>query len=263
MGFQTTYEELKQYLPSCTYKHKSLPDYLWGIETEEMVGHSIIPDLLPDYLWGIETRHLPVVHSVFIASRLPMRNWNPPTTKPVRSFQTSFQTTYEELKLSFYISSFVNLKYTLPDYLWGIETSIWWRRRESNPRFQTTYEELKLWSIFQVRYFHFLASRLPMRNWNYPTRTLRAGDESLPDYLWGIETYQSVVDCRWHISASRLPMRNWNFEAWSEGSEGSCFQTTYEELKHVNVGGQERLWRTPGFQTTYEELKLFLLTINH
>ena len=53
------------------------------------------------------------------------------------------------------------------------------------------------------------ASRLPMRNWNYSGLSLSHGICPLPDYLWGIETDLDRVKIP-AGGASRLPMRNWN-----------------------------------------------------
>jgi len=189
----------------------SLPDYLWGIETWRNVLCQQKSGRLPDYLWGIETFLLLLNTVLSLASRLPMRNWNSfplrrffyytASRLPMRNWNSfallksgattflSFQTTYEELKLS---SIFA---------VCGCIES-----------FQTTYEELK--HVFDVYGYtgESPASRLPMRNWNClreriasdycrsfqttyeelkraifcicPIRPARR----LPDYLWGIET---------------------------------------------------------------------------
>jgi len=99
LGFQTTYEELKQAFDNLVDVTGSLPDYLWGIETlkggkkmwklpgfqttyEELKlrgGRWKPPpgNGLPDYLWGIETLGLVWWKGgIAPASRLPMRNWN-------------------------------------------------------------------------------------------------------------------------------------------------------------------------------------------
>jgi len=97
--------------------------------------------------------------------------------------------------------------------------------------FQTTYEELK--RIIQgIHPAWVIASRLPMRNWNF----------CLPQSLLPV------------ILASRLPMRNWNSQSSVLFKLLSRFQTTYEELKHDRF--RFLLTRGLGFQTTYEELKL-------
>jgi len=108
-----------------------------------------------------------------------------------------------------------------------------------------------------------IASRLPMRNWNY---TMKGGETvkiiKLPDYLWGIETWISgkfrsevfgLPDYLWGIetpskvtvctlgSASRLPMRNWNGEAINMG------QGSYGKLP-------DYLW---GIETFLREVLLF------
>ena len=143
--------------------------------------------------------------------------------------------------------------WTLPDYLWGIETFLGYKRctvkkasrlpmrnwnertiRNCSPnlnRFQTTYEELKPSSFYPILFFA-LASRLPMRNWNVPSLSEYLQTLMLPDYLWGIETLFQRVDL--HLSLSR-------------------FQTTYEELKRSKVKHIDIVWCS--FQTTYEELK--------
>jgi len=55
----------------------------------------------------------------------------------------------------------------LPDYLWGIETQDNQKvEMFPNLSFQTTYEELKLVEGMVSR-IQRVASRLPMRNWNY------------------------------------------------------------------------------------------------
>ncbi len=98
---------------------------------------------------------------------------------------SGFQTTYEELKLRHL------------------------RHDGRRFRFQTTYEELKHLGLTQ-REIETLASRLPMRNWNWQRATFSSQSVCrLPDYLWGIETdwfHRHSVN----LAASRLPMRNWN-----------------------------------------------------
>jgi len=142
--FQTTYEELKQdihfwiavsgfasRLPMRNWNlaqvtdfglGSELPDYLWGIETSRTRFLWIRKQELPDYLWGIETA--PCCSSPFVfnsASRLPMRNWNQilrceyhlvceASRLPMRNWNKIF------ISESLYLVS-------LPDYLWGIETS--------------------------------------------------------------------------------------------------------------------------------------------
>ena len=147
------------------------------------------------------------------ASRLPMRNWN---------LGQGFS--YRPQLLS------------LPDYLWGIETGArqaWGLRRLG---FQTTYEELKhdpeatpkttaeMASRLPMRNWNFpyrltpyptWASRLPMRNWNFAGSSRMDWTRPLPDYLWGIETLLLVLPADDLMAlASRLPMRNWNSTFW-------------------------------------------------
>jgi len=134
-------------------------------------------------------------------------------------------------------------KLGLPDYLWGIETcggrqgwqngggSFQTTYEELKPlqsrrllpgatRFQTTYEELKL-SFRRVAHGCLdWASRLPMRNWNWRYKTWAKRLDSLPDYLWGIETRIWTKEANHPGTASRLPMRNWN--AWQKAQKRSC-----------------------------------------
>ncbi len=185
-----------------------LPDYLWGIETfpsdallaffsgfqttyEELKqGRYVLPGIgyaaLPDYLWGIETCNKQLTYYNSLASRLPMRNWNPEECSgrvqecgasrlPMRNWNKTYVTTQK----------FTN---KLPDYLWGIETIV---QRAPSP--------------------YSSASRLPMRNWNRrPPKPSWLPGCSLPDYLWGIETAFRDRRPAWLWWASRLPMRNWN-----------------------------------------------------
>ncbi len=120
--------------------------------------------------------------------------------------------------------------------------------------FQTTYEELKLAAASRFNVDEEIASRLPMRNWNKPTRTNPPDHGGpLPDYLWGIET--QLWPERYHLRrASRLPMRNWNQSSSTDWILIYGFQTTYEELKQSPNGWKEV--QHMSFQTTYEELKL-------
>jgi len=142
---------------------------------------------------------------------------------------------------------------SLPDYLWGIETSTSQSLLPSRLlRFQTTYEELKhrifvcflpKATCFQTTYEELklsflvnnsentIASRLPMRNWNPPIHGRNSSLEPLPDYLWGIET---CPICEGLATADLLPDYLWGIEtiiALCIWKRCSCFQTTYEELK--------------------------------
>ena len=116
--FQTTYEELKPREEFASYPFAKLPDYLWGIETR-------LPQSCCIQLFRFQTTYE------------ELKLWTTSGTFPAFSFQT----TYEELKLVIFRTSATQL--WLPDYLWGIETRIWWT----------------VWR-------HRCASRLPMRNWN-------------------------------------------------------------------------------------------------
>ena len=220
----------------------------------------MLSEVLPDYLGGIETKSI---------------CWTAPLS--------CFQTTYEELKRAVMLPMPLPTK-SLPDYLWGIETTFFQNPKKLSLRFQTTYEELKheLWPPGAVAFVS--ASRLPMRNWNWNKPIWRALILVwLPDYLWGIETSE-LPDFQVKAVASRLPMRNWNLFAADQSNFSSsklpdylwgietqfpcvsflpplpCFQTTYEELKlSSSTGGS---WGIYGFQTTYEELKQILQSRN-
>jgi len=165
--------------------------------------------VLPDYLWGIETSfHTRSCRALARASRLPMRNWNLTYLLSDR-LSSSFQTTYEELKLL--LSMPAMPKAMLPDYLWGIETPATEPSSLSlRSGFQTTYEELKR-----------------------PSKAIVINSKrKLPDYLWGIETYYKRDIC---YRPEALPDYLWGIETpvWCLAAlqSTSCFQTTYEELK--------------------------------
>jgi len=204
--FQTTYEELKLRIHPCSFPYPGLPDYLWGIETEINGEMATILEL-PDYLWGIETEvcHLPTSH-------LP-----------------SFQTTYEELKLLFSLSSLlVSRASRLPMRNWN--TGRISKREWTTASFQTTYEELKRIPDSET-IMAKTASRLPMRNWNWMWKVWFSKrscfqttyEELKPSIGSSITTntfrFQTTYEELKHISvanisgieiASRLPMRNWN-----------------------------------------------------
>jgi len=127
----------------------------------------------------------------------------------VRTWRSSFQTTYEELKQA-KATNICKGERELPDYLWGIETcSSRCNSQNCKLGFQTTYEELKL--------------------------EVKAG---VTVYVKGFQTtYEELKLSSALIStpstalASRLPMRNWNRSSATNTSTWSGFQTTYEELK--------------------------------
>ena len=140
--------------------------------------------MLPDYLWGIETA----------------------SVRSARTCWSSFQTTYEELKLGtgLPLSTWI----TLPDYLWGIETL-----PSSSNKASISLLPDYLWGIEtrspdRQRYNLGLPDYLwGIETWNWNSLPLHASHYSLPDYLWGIETRIWWTVWR-HRCASRLPMRN-------------------------------------------------------
>ena len=226
-----------------------LPDYLWGIETWlGLLGGSICL-LLPDYLWGIETFLFVLWLRDNIASRLPMRNWN--RTGPARWDRRSASRlpmrNWNSITV-FRASSVVSL----PDYLWGIETSFNTPVNVGFESFQTTYEELKLLeSLWNIEF-----ATLPDYLWGIETRLAQHKRLlwQLPDYLWGIETAVRADILR-NRNASRLPMRNWNYTPETSTAVECVLLPDYLwGIETERTSGISR--RFSRFQTTYEELKL-------
>jgi len=210
-----------------------------------------------------------------------MRNWNSQWWWFSPEDIPSFQTTYEELKLLL-VSFSRSRSLSLPDYLWGIETSI--RRRDER---ESYWLPDYLWGIetllmpMTAGSFREPASRLPMRNWNYvlywvsdhhayraSRLPMRNWNSWFPSVSWSRSLASRLPMRNWnyvlywvsdhHAYASRLPMRNWNLTQNRNGRRGKDrlrFQTTYEELKlvHLQLGRPA----VNCFQTTYEELKPF------
>jgi len=239
--FQTTYEELK---PKVSMPEAApfwpLPDYLWGIETQESRD---LPARSSGFQTTYEELKLEPVEPFLcfaMASRLPMRNWN--SALATNSGFGSFW---------------------LPDYLWGIET----RRSRVNHKLELASRlPMRNWNLFTLWILLLVlalpdylwgietfkigkyaidphsASRLPMRNWNHFLAITESAQGPLPDYLWGIETWACTVsflpprfrlpDYLWgietiailfvkfHHVASRLPMRNWNKEKVTQNMNG-------------------------------------------
>jgi len=189
---------------------------------------------------------------------LPDYLWGIETlTKPTQELAYSFQTTYEELKL-----------------FTSVGTLNW-----QTSRFQTTYEELKPALAAGMGIGTFLASRLPMRNWNFYMSECYGHFGTLPDYLWGIETpswpdtfsnlnisfqttyeelKQGIIKVKLlAIGASRLPMRNWNSMMLPHFR--ICLQASRLPMRNWN-GLYPTMWADHHrFQTTYEELKRILV----
>ena len=123
-SFYSTYEELK---PICTDisqgKSATFLQYLWGIETSEILTNSI-----PS--WMVFT--------------VPMRNWNQDKIFLKNCTKSRFYSTYEELKPQ-NLATFRTVFVSFLQYLWGIETHMLktWRIPKSYS-FYSTYEELKL-----------------------------------------------------------------------------------------------------------------------
>ncbi len=227
-----------------------LPDYLWGIETYACLVPRRFSGFQTTYeelkqrkgrnLGGLERRRFQTTYeelkpietksgtTVYVASRLPMRNWNKASLKRRYSFALpDYLWGIETRQLNWWRG---NLR--LPDYPWGIETSTTkvmlrkmlasrlpmrnWNRLERNSpisvsRFQTTYEELKLKAAGLSMPVVTVASRLPMRNWNPNGTWGDAADIRLPDYLWGIETKAD------HLESSnppKLPDYLWGIETF-------------------------------------------------
>jgi len=276
----------------------SLPDYLWGIETEPVTRKIIVQS-------GFQTTYEELKRLfpfgwfyTVTASRLPMRNWN-----ILKSFRETPAKLASRLPMRNWNSFLLVLEMkerSLPDYLWGIETRLSYIARRDAFGFQTTYEELKpmkitifggtktfglpdyLWGI-ETRYFYLFAY------WIW-----------LPDYLWGIETYKPV-DILKDSHASRLPMRNWNPRLaflWArrillpdylwgiETAQSWCVLRCSDSASRLPMRNWNCPWRYKsgpsflasrlpmrnwnsyilarilflfGFQTTYEELKLYYI----
>jgi len=111
-SFQTTYEELKHAFlrPEDVCVPVRLSDYLWGIETFETNHQHNEQSLLSDYLWGIETYS--VAHPMQGSLGLSDYLWG---------IETCIQYIYRMGK------------FELSDYLWGIETPDGWQ--ENSCRF--------------------------------------------------------------------------------------------------------------------------------
>ena len=102
-------------------------------------------------------------HTVF---SLPMRNWN--TVIPHRGLNklSSFQPTYEELKLK-WLSLFAVTLASFSAYLWGIETlSYRWSRWWPEVVFSLP---MRNWNTSSTSYKTASGTvfSLPMRNWNF------------------------------------------------------------------------------------------------
>jgi len=227
--FQTTYEELKLPFPQLSEINLMLPDYLWGIET---FSFSLIktsssrfqttyeelklerPQARGRWRGRFQTTYEELKLSPTrtrrakrTASRLPMRNWN--LTFPFRSKTPNGLPDYLwGIETSIERGLFCEVQ--LPDYLWGIETPELFLHDRSKFSFQTTYEELK--------------------------RLIDAYDRKESDRFQ--TTYEELKRVR---------------EVISLRSNSTSFQTTYEELKLEMM--TETVCHLQGFQTTYEELK--------
>jgi len=184
--FQTTYEELKLQSPLIERPGTALPDYLWGIETND-VGQLGLGDTSS---FQTTYEELKPLHKVSYR----VRNWSFQTTYEElkrltrRQFLSNsrFQTTYEELKPVFIHNWPLCVTASrLPMRNWNLSLLHCSLLMKC---FQTTYEELKLVSPSIQFSVWVYASRLPMRNWNF----LKNG---------------KIQKLR---LASRLPMRNWN-----------------------------------------------------
>jgi len=155
--------------------------------------------------------------------------------------QHGFQTTYEELKQAvgngawsacyrlsdylwgietgiFFIFAMSHLK--LSDYLWGIETHSYKCDKDWIWRFQTTYEELK------------------QSAWCTAVSITSASFQTTYEELK--RTYTRIFGSRLSF-AFRLPMRNWNRGRWLRSMTILCFQTTYEELKRRSSNNRKTL----------------------
>ena len=206
--------------------HRTLSDYLWGIETHKKWDEEYDDIVLSDYLWGIETPWKNIAGFDYrIALRLPMRNWNSSRGSSSLGFAPCSQTTYEELKLrTFPLGSCGSNALRLPmrnwnskafekcrespvwlsDYLWGIETS---QDAINIPKIVFALRlPMRNWnSGFQNGLLKpvYLALRLPMRNWNSRSWVQSLWEWiRLSDYLWGIETHPIRLVWLWSYGLS-------------------------------------------------------------
>jgi len=143
-SFQTTYEELKQEM-GC--RHHITRGFQTTYEELKLIHTKSIQmsNKLPDYLWGIETQQRSKKLRRVQASRLPMRNWNLPPS--VKSPKLSFQTTYEELK-QVKRQAIDDLNKLLPDYLWGIET---WIQRKFRGILPASRLPMRNWNLVSLQ----------------------------------------------------------------------------------------------------------------
>jgi len=206
-GFQTTYEELKPSMTNSLWlvnPASRLPMRNWNAIN---YGYTPADGWLPDYLWGIETSSSWQLGNLSRASRLPMRNWNDVTVfrwktgKALPDYLWGIETTAGLL--------FHRILNPLPDYLWGIETSNYELHGITPFASRLPMRNWNFGGLLLNALIH--ASRLPMRNWNahyqlyslscvYSFQTtyeelkptflqVSSSKYVLPDYLWGIETW--------------------------------------------------------------------------
>ena len=140
---------------------------------------------------------------------LPMRNWNSLLKDMEHLKKTSFEPTYEELKLP------------IKNEVYRISFS-----------FEPTYEELKP-SIFQCNSmvqisFEPTYEELKQCKLSHPNINI----STFWAYLWGIETPYHLFFMNHYIIVLSLPMRNWNYaQITLNWRSRFCFEPTYEELK--------------------------------
>ena len=256
-----------------------MPAYLWGIETLELWQFLFWLILLPAYLWGIETPwkfkcDLDLRHCQPTYEELKLE-WVPGWALVKFKY---CQPTYEELKLFFLTATTAPFP-SLPAYLWGIETSY------ISFSFHFFLKlPAYLWGIetgLKTKNKDFICkiASLPMRNWNFTTKSPVLGPFQLPAYLWGIETtlnpfyrdsYYRIASLpmrNWNLDRrgipalprqiASLPMRNWNFP---ESLAATLKISGIASLPMRNWNKIKRAWRKiwrNDCQPTYEELKPF------
>jgi len=169
-------------------------------------------------------------------------------------------------------------RFQLPDYLWGIETSV--KKKGKQKKLVASRLPMRNWNALKtMQDFEMIeASRLPMRNWNFSVLNSSICSSAsfqttyeelkLPDttFAWTVlarfqTTYEElklVQHFKGRFHNCELPDYLWGIETASFTNVFFLgiilsFQTTYEELKLIyepTLG----FWRGR-FQTTYEELK--------
>jgi len=139
------------------------------------------------YLWGIETRRAYINSEKGRRFESTYEELKLSFAKRLKKEGESFESTYEELKLEENPCKNINVT-EFWVYLWGIETNPLSFARAKGISFESTYEELKHNSHYfgGIEYLQFWVYLWGIETWL--TRTIFPSDSSFWVYLWGIET---------------------------------------------------------------------------